>query len=1511
MTYKSELQTYIGTLDETIENLGTLGAKLQDFSDKADTAKDVVETIDNIGDYAEKARDAIDDQLTVLKLTKQAGPLKLPSKVFEKVLISVRPVVDEIAKAVDVLNGKQDSKGDGNEESGKFLEKLADALEDVSGALGDIASELNDKALELHAHKSSVVEVMDALDFADFSAYDGLKSSVELQFEGRNLVTEPLGDAFNTIVGKVNGILGIFSDAEFEIVTEQVGDFEEISAILDKISEPLSAVATILKPVEGLLDAVGFVTDLVLAPIFDLITKTLGIDKLLDDVADEIKALLPDADFLDPLIAEAQSLLDDLRDFNVTVFGIDDWKLDIDERLYGATVGNALLGPTGFGTALSEILSGDGGDDILDARGGDDNVYGQGGNDIFIAGEGNDYVYGGAGEDMVFFNGFLNEYEFAKDGESGKVIVTHVRPPEGAQNEGSTRLDSIEHVVFRNITFTGEELENAIIGGSTLNGTNGDDLMFLNSTGTVNSDGQHVANGRKGNDRIFGSTEDDELNGGWGHDILIPQLGDDEVNGGPGTDTYQVLDATSNSPNRIDLIAGTAFGHEGRETLTGIENLIIQSGGDHILSGTDGANNILSSRGDDIIAGRGGDDFINSGAGRDIIVAGAGVDTVLAGDENDAVIAAQAGVVSGREIYDGGEGYDLILYSPSFNALREMRNIDVSIGPDVRSPLNELETDGAWVKIMSETGRIERYSADGKLLGVDEARNFEQFGGTENADILNGSSGGWDNARTIFGAGGDDTLYSGGAENVMGGEGDDMLVATLSDDGKVGQIFDGGTGIDTLDLRKLGLASVDIRFEDSISRSLVVKGTDTDGKIEAGAGFRANVYDIEHILLMDGAHTIYNRAGGSSLRTFDTGDGNDEFRHAGGMVDLFAGGGDDYAIFDAEGRFFGGEGNDYARFNTNGLAEFHGGAGNDTLKADRIKDSADGGAGFDRIVFDLSPGIAITSGEVRVDLKAGTAFMAYHHTTRGNSTDVDATITSFEEVVASDFGDQLFGMGADERFIARGGNDTVNGRAGNDEIFGGVGNDTLMGGWGDDRLHGGAGNDTLRGGKGRDTAVYAYAAPDGIEAKVSAGNFGGVTADLVAKTANGGAGSDRLFSIENVFGSAGDDTLMGNGKRNVLSGDAGDDTLDGRGGKDVLITGRGTDTAHGGGGNDSIHVGAGHKTVDGGAGFDTLVLGTEQGRIKVDFAHHSYSGTLQVAQAAWLDTGGFEARDFNGTALTPDDVKQARAIEADSGDDLSRALPDASSDAAETFRITDRFVGEVTSGTFANVEKVAGGASTVWLMLSEDADVYDGTVSRRDFIDFSSENGGVRYDIASRDTNSSLAEGDTLKGIDGLRGGLGGDRFAGDNGKNWLWGAGGRDDLDGNGGRDILRGGFGIDDLDGGAGNDRLFGNGGRDRIRGDNGADVLDGGWGNDRLWGGRGADTFRFKEKGGFDRVLDFQDDIDRLDLRSFDFASARQALSHAEMVNGNAVFDFGDGDTLLIANFTLNDLRDDILV
>jgi hypothetical protein len=220
-------------------------------------------------------------------------------------------------------------------------------------------------------------------------------------------------------------------------------------------------------------------------------------------------------------------------------------------------------------------------------------------------------------------------------------------------------------------------------------------------------------------------------------------------------------------------------------------------------------------------------------------------------------------------------------------------------------------------------------------------------------------------------------------------------------------------------------------------------------------------------------------------------------------------------------------------------------AGNDLL---------DGGTGSDTVDYSTRPpGVTAT-------LAGGTGRSS-------GAVDVFVTVES------------LTGSPGDDVLSGDGNGNVLDGGDGDDTLHGLGGDDTLSGGTGDDVLAGFSGSDDLNGGLGADTADYAsfYPATPRV----------GVVVDLAAGQATGD-GADSLAEIENVSGSAFDDTITGDGQANVLDGSDGRDTIAAGSGEDTLIGGLGADTLGGGGGDDVIlaHDGV-VDTVDGGSGRDT------------------------------------------------------------------------------------------------------------------------------------------------------------------------------------------------------------------------------------------------------------------------------------------------------------------------------------
>ena len=112
-----------------------------------------------------------------------------------------------------------------------------------------------------------------------------------------------------------------------------------------------------------------------------------------------------------------------------------------------------------------------------------------------------------------------------------------------------------------------------------------------------------------------------------------------------------------------------------------------------------------------------------------------------------------------------------------------------------------------------------------------------------------------------------------------------------------------------------------------------------------------------------------------------------------------------------------------------------------------------------------------------------------------------------------------------------------------------------------------------------------------------------------------------------------------------------------------------------------------------------------------------------------------------------------------------------------------------------------------------------------------------------------------------------------------------------------------IASIDAGGGRDTVIGSAGNDLVfGGDYGDDRLDGRAGNDTLTGGSGKDTFVFGKNWGRDRVTDFQDKADRLDLH--DSGAAAFGSLSVSTDGADTVISFG-GNEIVLVGFKLADL------
>ena len=468
----------------------------------------------------------------------------------------------------------------------------------------------------------------------------------------------------------------------------------------------------------------------------------------------------------------------------------------------------------------------------------------------------------------------------------------------------------------------------------------------------------------------------------------------------------------------------------------------------------------------------------------------------------------------------------------------------------------------------------------------------------------------------------------------------------------------------------------------------------------------------------------------------------------------------------------------------------------------------------------------------------------------------------------------------------------INGTAGDDTLEGTSSSDQIHGFAGDDVLDGGSGNDTLDGGDGIDTASYASAA----RAVVVSLALEGTAQQTI------GDGKDTLISIENLIGSAFNDTLsagaaaawiQGGAGDDLLSGGPGNDTLDGGSGfdaasyanaasgvtvnlnqqgvaqatggaghdilisieavkgsnfNDVLTADNNGDRLSGGGGNDSIFGGGGDDSLDGGTGVNLVSYASATAAVTVSLAIHTAQNTVGAGNDTLVNFSKLIGSAFSD-ALTGDNNNNL--LQGGGGDDTL----DPGGAGNDT----------LDGGTGVNTASYASFAHGVTVSLGlEGSGQAIGGSAHDTLLNIQNLVGSAFDDTLAAGGSAAWIQGggggDLLvggPGNDTLDGGLGLDEASFANATSAVWvnlndeGAaqntygGGNDTLIsiegvvGSNFDDVLVANGAGDVLNGGAGNDTLSSGSGSDLLIGGDGADHLVGGSGDDVIIGGAGKDT------------------------------------------------------------------------
>jgi len=583
-------------------------------------------------------------------------------------------------------------------------------------------------------------------------------------------------------------------------------------------------------------------------------------------------------------------------------------------------------------------------------------------------------------------------------------------------------------------------------------------------------------------------------------------------------------------------------------------------------------------------------------------------------------------------------------------------------------------------------------------------------------------------------------------------------------------------------------------------------------------------------------------------------------------------------------------------FNDPGDNSLFGGSGDDLIEGRGGADLINGGPGNDTASYESSPsGVTVT-----VNDPTTSAFTA----TRGDAA-----------------GDHLFSI---ENLVGSGFDDILTGASNNNILAPGLGGDIVDGQGGIDTIDYSADRFLDETSSFRET-------PDRIVVHLGLNGAIGTATKFI-----GGVSTiDALFSIENVFGSRGDDTIVGNQVANALEGRDGNDTLDGGLGNDVLNGGAGRDTAS--------YLSHDSNALASDAA-DIIVLGS--GTADGSYTRRAAGQTVETDVLRNIEnvTGSNRAERIIGNEL-------ANTLDGRGGDDtLDGGLGnDVIIGGDPQFVIGTGLLSSIDTVSYASHDGVTGAFGPDVISLGQNG--ADGSYTRLGVVNFP-----VFHLVA--------VESDVLRGIENVIGSNRVETINGNEQDNTLAGRGGNDSVNGGAGNDTydftgqglgtdrffdesgtsdrvlinsftdilpetgrdgndlvvvlttgtfrivdhfnghqietivardtgqsmvlangLTGGNGNGIIAGDNGGETLDGRGGDDFLFAGNGPDRLIGGDGNDRLTGGNGPDTFVFGPGFGHDVVTDYSS-ADRIEFDGGVFQSFKQVLAASQQVGADTV-------------------------
>lgn len=371
-----------------------------------------------------------------------------------------------------------------------------------------------------------------------------------------------------------------------------------------------------------------------------------------------------------------------------------------------------------------------------------------------------------------------------------------------------------------------------------------------------------------------------------------------------------------------------------------------------------------------------------------------------------------------------------------------------------------------------------------------------------------------------------------------------------------------------------------------------------------------------------------------------------------------------------------------------------------------------------------------------------------------------------------------------------------------------------------------------------------------------------------------------------IDGSGFADSIFGGAAKDYLKGGAGDDTVHGGLGDDELSGFAGADVLFGGNGNDRLDGGADVDDMNGGAGDDTFVVDSSADQVR-EFSNGGVD-TVETA-ITYMLTDNVEkltiigSADVNGTGNSGDNVltgnSGANMLDGGDGNDTLQGY--GGQDSLNGGAGDDAFL--VSGG-----ERIDGGAGIDRVLVARyGAYLVGATLSNLEVLEFQEPYGGVSMELSQfaafssivaagghasfqfyglgRTANLAALLGNTVSAsIDAISltsaveitlGG-GNDIMTGTYYADKIFGGAGDDTIDGYFGNDLINGGAGSDTLSSSSSGAQLLGGAGNDKLAAVYGAAYLDGGAGDDMMTGGYGDQRFIVDSAG--DHVVETYSDM-----------------------------------------------------